>query len=87
MHRLEAERGCPRLKPATEERFDLNNLEHPASHLIFIRGDDGAMGLFQEDGSWESWLGLLEAFRTICIDPKEEIRATFEAMRNSWILV
>jgi hypothetical protein len=57
MHRVEAERGCPRLKPATEERFDLNNLEHPASHLIFIRGDDGAMGLFQEDGSWESWLG------------------------------
>jgi hypothetical protein len=33
------------------------------------------------------WLGFLDAFRTICIDPKEEIRATFEAMRNSWILV
>ncbi len=30
------------------------------------------------------WLGFIDTFRTICIDPKEEIRATFEVMRNSW---
>jgi len=30
------------------------------------------------------WLAFLDTFRAPCIDPKEEIRATFEAMRNSW---
>jgi hypothetical protein len=30
------------------------------------------------------WLGFLDTFRTLCIDPEEEIQSTFEAMRNSW---
>jgi hypothetical protein len=33
-------------------------------------------------GGGNDWLGFLDAFRTICIDTPEEIRATFQVMRN-----
>jgi hypothetical protein len=33
------------------------------------------------------WLGFLDTFRTLCIDPKGEICSTFEAMRNSWTIL
>ncbi len=32
----------------------------------------------------KGWLGFLDAFRTLCIDSKGEIRATFESLRNTW---
>jgi hypothetical protein len=34
-----------------------------------------------EDGSWG--VGLVDTFRTLCIDPTAEIRATFDMMRAS----
>ena len=33
------------------------------------------------------WLGFLDTFRTIWIDPKGEIRTVFDSMRNAWAIL
>jgi hypothetical protein len=71
------------LMSATTERLDPTNPEHVrrarilAETMIALTATSERKGEAPEGG----WLGLVDTFRTLCLDPPAEIRATFDMMR------